>query len=351
MADNAALEPLMEAFAIIQSRYVDPVETEALVHGALKGMTAALDDPHSAYLRPPLCEASRNFSGQFTGIGVTAKTDETTREIKVATVIPNTPAAAVGVRPGDVFHEVDGVSIVGLSLAELSALAPGPPGTIVTIVFKRGDSLITFDITRAAFETPNVSYDIVGDKIAHVSMRDFHERSRAQLDEALESLDINATAGLIFDIRNNPGGTLASAIEVGSAFVDEGVLLRQVARDQSDTLTHANGDFSGLAVPVVVLVDASSASASEVIAGALQDHGAATIIGETTFGKGTVQNLPALSDGSCLRLTVSHWLTPNGRWIHERGITPDIIIERETDADGGDRQLTAAIAFLESARD
>lgn len=350
-----ALAPVLEALSIIKSRYIDPVEDHTLVDGAIKGMVDALGDAHSGYLSPDLCPRSRNFSGEFTGIGVTSKTDEENGLIEVVTVIPGAPAEAAGVLPGDIFHEVDGRNVSGLSQTELSALVPGPRGTAVTIVFKRGPEFITFEILRDTFRTPNVSYRIVGENIAHITMLDFHDLSRSQLDEALDAVDIANANGLIFDIRSNPGGTLASAIEIGSAFIEDGILLRQVARDQSEEATRASGGYAEITVPIVVLVDESSASAAEVIAGAMQDHGVVTLVGETTFGKGAVQNLPQLSNGGCLRLTVRHWLTPKGNWIHQQGIKPDIIVEWNPDTAGGDEetdpQLAAAISYLESLRD
>ncbi len=352
---TAAFEPIWDAVSIIESRYVDPVGLDTLVDGAIRGMVDALDDAHSGYIRPGLCQRSRDFSGEFSGIGVTVKTDEATERIEVMTVIPNTPAEKVGVLPGDIFHEVDGQQVSGFSQAELSALVPGPPGTTVNIVFKRREEFVHYEIVRDRFEMPNVSYEIIGKDIAYIAMLDFHDRSRSQLEEAFDAVDIHSAGGLIFDIRNNPGGTLASAIEIGSAFIEEGVLLRQVSRDQSEEVTRASGDYIDIDAPIVVLVDETSASAAEVIAGAMQDHGVATIIGETTFGKGTVQNLPDLSNGGCLRITVGRWLTPNGHWIHQQGITPDIIVqwnraERNSD-DPRDPQLAAAIEYLESRRD
>ena len=352
-----AFQPFWDAFSIIESSYIDPVDVDHMVGGAIKGMTDALGDPHSGYIRPELCPNSRNFSGEFSGIGVTIKTDEDTGQIEVVTVIPDTPADHVGVLPGDVFHQVDGIRVSGMTQAELSALVPGPQGTSVTVVFKRGDELITFEIVRDVFEVPNIAYDTVGDKIAYIAMLGFHDLSRAQLDQAFEAVDIDDATGLIFDIRNNPGGTLASAIEIGSAFIEDGLLLRQVSRDHSEEVTRATGGFANIEVPIVVLVDETSASASEVIAGAMQDHGVATILGETTFGKGTVQNLPPkLSNGGCLRITVRRWLTPNGHWIHKQGITPDIIVEPNPNGDDSDdeeydAQLAAAIQYIESLRD
>ena len=349
-----AFEPFWDAFSIIESRYVDQVEVELLVDGAIEGMVDVLQDDYSGYIRPELYPRSTDFSGEFTGIGVTIKTNDETDEIEVVTVIPKSPADALGVMPGDVFYEVDGKRASGLSKAELSAIVPGPRGTTVTITFKRDDALITYEIVRDTFPLPNVSYELVGDNIAHVAMVDFNDLSRSQLDEAFDAVEIDNTYGLIFDIRNNPGGTLASAIEIGSAFIEDGVLLRQVARDQSEEVTRTLGGYADIDVPIVVLVDETSASASEVIAGAMQDYGVATILGETTFGKGTVQNIPKLTNGGGLRITVRRWLTPNGSWIHQQGITPDVIVvwNPETDEERqDDLQLAAAIDFLLSLRD
>ncbi len=351
---DRAFDPLRETFALIESSYIEAFAVEQLVDGAIEGMAAALGDAHSGYIRPGLCPLTRDFSGEFSGIGVTIRSNDATRQIEVLTVIPDTPAEKVGVRPGDVFYEVDGQPVTAISQAELSALVPGPRGSTVSIKFKRGAEFITFDIVRDTFEKPNVSYKIVGDNLAYISMLDFHDLSRAQLAEAFDAIDIKASNGLIFDIRENPGGTLASAIEVGSAFIEDGVLLRQVSRDDSEEVTRASGDYAAIDVPIVVLVDESSASASEVIAGAMQDHGRAIILGERTFGKGTVQNLPELPNGGCLRLTVRRWLRPNGQSIHKLGVSPDIVVEWDgPDDDAGavyDPQLAAAIDYLESLR-
>lgn len=348
---DEAFEPFWDAFSIVESRYVDPIDVEILVDGAIDGMVAALNDQHSGYIRPELYESTTDFSGEFSGIGVTIRTLQETSEIEVVTVIPNSPAEGVGVKSGDIFFEVDGDNVVGMTQAELVTIVPGPRGTTVNITFKRDDELVNYDIVRDVFAIPNVSDEIVGDNIAHITMLDFNGVSRTQLDEALEAVDINNTNGLIFDMRGNPGGTLSSAIEIGSAFIEDGVLLRQVSRDQSEEVTRTNGDHAGITVPIVVLIDETSASASEVIAGAMQDYEVATLVGETTFGKGTVQNIPQLSNGGGLRITIKRWLTPNGAWIHEQGITPDIIVEwnPETVEDlENDIQLQEAINYLES---
>ena len=349
-----ALAPFWDAFSIVESRYVDPVDVDLLVEGAINGMVNALNDEYSGYLRPGLCEAAMDFSGEFSGIGVTIQTIAETGEIAVVTVIANSPAERVGVMPGDVFYAVNGETVADMTQAELTALVPGPQGTSVNITFRRGDELVNYDIVRDVFALPNVSHEIVGGNIAHVTMLAFNKVSRSQLDDALAAVDINERQGLIFDLRGNPGGILSSAIEVGSAFIEDGVLLRQVLRDQSEEVTRAQGDYAGIRVPIVVLVDETSASASEVIAGAMQDYGVATIIGETTFGKGTVQNAPSLSNDGCIRITVKRWLTPNGAWIHRQGIQPDIAVEWDAEADEtseDDPQLAEAIRFLESLSD
>ncbi len=351
---DKAFEAFWDAFSIIEERYIDQTKVETLVNGAISGMVGSLDDDHSGYIRPELFKRSTDFTGEFTGIGVFVETNDDTSDLEVVTVIPESPAEAVGVLPGDIFFEVDGQRVTGFTQAELTALVPGPRGTTVTITFKRDGALITFEIVRDTFPLPNVSYEVVGDNIAHISMLDFNDLSRSQLDDAFDAVDINGTGGLIFDIRNNPGGTLASAIEIGSAFIEDGVLLRQVARDQSEEVTRTSGGYADLDVPIVVLVDETSASASEVIAGAMQDYGVATLLGETTFGKGTVQNIPQLSNGGGLRITVRRWLTPNGHWIHQQGITPDVFIEWNPESDEeaeNDIQLAAAIEYLESLRD
>ena len=351
---DQAFEPFWDAFSIVESRYIDPVPIETLVDGAIAGMVAALEDDHSGYIRPDLCDRAVDFSGEFSGIGVTIATIEDTGEIEVVTVITNSPAASAGVLPGDIFHMIDGEVVTGKTQAELSAIVPGPRGSIITITFKRAGELVTFEIVRDIFTLPNVSYTKVTDKIAHIEMKDFNDLSRQQLDDAFDALDIDETSGLIFDMRGNPGGTLASAIEIGGAFIEDGVILRQISRDLSEEVARTSGGFADIDVPIVVLVDETSASASEVVAGAMQDYGVATIIGETTFGKGTVQNIPHLSNGGCVRITVTRWLTPNGHWIHDQGITPDIIVEWDQDDDEAgdtDPQLEAAIDFLESLRD
>lgn len=340
-------QPFWEAWDLIQSRYIDTVNPEQLVEGALAGLVDSLEDEFSYYISPEVYARDYDYSGEFTGIGVMVKTKGQSG-IVVMEVVADSPAAAAGVLAGDVFHAVDGESVAGLSQADLSALVPGPRGTSVQVTFRRGGELLTFDIVRDVFVVPNVDYELHGD-IAYIAMNEFHNLSREQLEEALAALDVPARAGLIFDLRGNPGGTIESAVDIASLFIEDDIVLQQVDRDGQISQTRSQGNSASIEAPIVLLVNGESASASELLAGALQDHERATIIGEATFGKGTVQTIQEIANGGAVRLTVRRYLTPAGRSIDQASIVPDIIVEAADDSDS-DNQLAAAIAFLESLR-
>ena len=352
-AAATAFAPFWEAAALIERQYVDDIDLGMLGKAAIDGMVRALDDDHSAYIASPAaCDAATDFSGEFTGIGVMSRMDEDSGAIVVESVIANSPAEAAGVLPGDIFHAVDGVSVAGKSQDDLSALVPGPRGSQVNIEFRRGVDLVSFTITRDVFAVPTVAHRMAADNIAYIRLLDLNDLTREQFDAALMALDVNERNGLVLDLRGNPGGTLSSAIKVASAFVEDGVLVRQASREAPEERTMADGSYLAFQEPVAVLIDETSASAAEVIAGALKAHGVATLIGESTFGKGTVQNIRRLSDESCLRLTIKRWLTPDSIWIHQNGIEPDIAVEGDLpnhDALDSDSQLRAAIEYLKQS--
>lgn len=349
---DEAFEPLWEVFDAIQTRYVDrgEIEVPTLVDGAINGMVEALGDEYSGYLSPDAYAMFNDISGEVEGIGVVIDTIEETGEIVVVSVLRGAAAEAAGVLPGDIFWEVNGESTAGMNQTDLAAAVRGPAGTDVNIVFKRGDELIEMTITRVRFEVPNIEIRILDNNIAYISMAEFTAIARDQVDAALAELDVNSRAGLIFDLRGNPGGLLTSAVDIGSLFIKEGVLLYEAFGDGTEEIFEVTGDYGNITVPIVVLIDETSASASELIAGAIKDTGVATLIGETTFGKGTVQNVQPLSNEGGLRLTVARWLTPNRHWIHEVGVTPDLIVEWDPqtaeDFAAPDPQLQAAIDFL-----
>jgi carboxyl-terminal processing protease len=349
---DEAFAPLFETYEIIQDRYVDAglVDIDTLVDGALNGMVASLGDPYSSYLDPESFSAfTSELSGNVEGIGVVIFANED-GNIEVRQVLEGTGAEAAGVMPGDIFVEVNGESVQGLDQTQLALLVRGPAGTTVEITFLRGEELITLTITRSRFEIPNVEAEVLEESnIAYISMAEFNANSRAQLDEAIAELDVNSRVGLIFDLRNNPGGLLSSAIDVASAFIEDGVILHESFADGSEDTFDSNGDFAGITVPIVVLINENSASASELVSGAMQDNGVAYLIGEVSFGKGTVQTLEEISNGGAIRITIARYLLPSRRWIHEVGVTPDLLVELDetTFVEGdADPQMQAAIDYI-----
>jgi carboxyl-terminal processing protease len=257
-----------------------------------------------------------------------------------------------------------------MTFLELASRVRGPAGTTVDITMRRGDELIDFTIERAHIDIPNVEYKTLDGGIGYISMAQFTATARDQVDDALAALDVNSLNGLILDLRGNPGGLLSTATEIAGLFLDNDVILIEDFGDEQHTfrvedgavyeslgdnderLYSRNAENAGISVPVVVLIDQRSASASELVAGAWQDNGAVTLVGVTSFGKGTVQVQSRLINGGGVRLTVARWLTPNGNWISGQGVTPDIVVEIPEDADlsnGEDPQLSAALDFLTSA--
>lgn len=349
-SNGDALAILDEVLGVIQQQYVEPVETDVLIDGALRGMVDALDDPFSAYMTAEEFEfMNDDLEGEIQGIGVVIRTDPDTSITEVISVLDGTPAQEAGILPGDIFNAVDGVPVSELDDFMLGQRIRGEVGTTVTITMLRGDELIDFVITRAIITVPIVEARVIED-IALIELSSFSANARDQLEETFETLDINSRDGLILDLRDNPGGFLSSAINVGSLFIEEGVIVSEIFRDGTERVLEATGDFIEIEVPIVVLVNEASASASELIAGALQDREQAVIIGEQTFGKGTVQTWQPLSNGGGVRITIARWFTPDGTSIHENGITPDLYIDFTPDADttdATDLQLQAAIDYLQ----
>jgi carboxyl-terminal processing protease len=345
-----AFAPMWQVYNLIQSEYIDAVDLNVLVDGAVTGMVDALGDQFSGYMDPQTYAfVNDDLEGEIEGIGVVIRTDEDTNEIEVVGVLAGAPAQAAGILPGDVFYEVNGTSAIGMSQLELAGVVRGPEGTNVAITMRRGDELVQFTITRARIVIPNVESRVLGDDIGYIKLNQFSATARQDIDAALADMDIDSLNGLILDFRDNPGGFLNSAIDVASAFIKDGTIVTEAFSDEDQTVFDATGDYADIRVPIVVLVNEGSASASELVAGAMQDRGVATIIGETTFGKGTVQTWHDLVNGGGVRLTIARWLTPSGRWIHENGIVPDIVVEwtPESYDDPNDVQLDAAVQFLQ----
>lgn len=344
----AALEdtfsPFWEVWDLVHTRYFDqPVDDTLLIEGAIEGMLAVLDDPHTRYLSPEDQALSReNMSGEFQGIG--AEVSEEEGHIVIVSPIEGSPAEAAGLQPGDILLTADSVELSGMSVIEAAQLVRGPKGTVVVLGLERDGQRFEVPIERDTIKITSVRGEMLEENLAYVRLTQFGESSDEELEELLTTLTAQNPAGLILDLRRNPGGSLETAVNVADQFLPEGVILYE--RFGNGRQTDFDSSNKGLAdhIPLVLLIDEGSASASEVLAGAIQDRERGILIGQTTFGKGTVQSWQELSNGGGLRLTTARWLTPDDNWIHETGLTPDYfipLVEGEEDA-----QLEAAVDFL-----
>ena len=313
-----------EAYREIAESAVDSPGEEALARGAIKGMLEVLkkDDPYALFYSP---NAFRSFqeltSGKFSGIGVWLK--EKDAGLTVVSVLPSTPAIEAGLREGDVIETIDGEPAGSFTSDEAVARIKGPEGTQVALGVDRAGEDLDFEITRAEIDLPNLQAKLRSDDVGYIQLFGFARGAGNQVrDEVAEMLDQGAE-GIVLDLRNNGGGLFSEAVEVASVFIEEGdVVIYREASDE-ETSYEAEGDaFED--VPLVVLVNEGTASASEIVAGALQDQERATLIGTTTYGKGSVQEVVRLRDASALKLTTAAYLTPEGRNINGKGIAPDV---------------------------
>ena len=324
--DLALLEEIWE---VIQEKYVEPdnIDVEALVQGAARGMVDALDDPHSAYLTPEDYELfATDLAGEFEGIG--AYVWERDGQITIIAPIPGTPADEAGIRPGDVIMGVDGESTVGWSVQDAVNVIRGPRGTPVTLlILHEGDTeLVEIEIIRANIEVPSVYLEMRG-AFAYIIITDFTERTGGEFDTVLDEITAQDAEGIILDIRDNGGGLVSALVDVASHFLSDGIILSIIDREGQQTDYSVKRTGGDVELPVVVLVNEYSASASEALAGALQDYSRAVIAGETTYGKGSANKLFRLSGDAGLYLTTARWYTPAGHLIEGEGIEPDVVLD------------------------
>ena len=323
------------------------LDAELLSQGAARGIIEALDDPHAAYLTPEQQEQeSQDLRGEFEGIG--AHVGMRDGRITIIAPIADTPADKAGLKPGDILTSINGESAEGLSIMEAVGRIRGPKGEAVELgVFRpsRGEPL-TVTIVRDVILVDSVSLRMLVGRIAHLRITSFTDSTNQEAVEAIETLHRLGASGIILDLRNNPGGLLRTVVDVTSQFVDEGIALYEV--DGQGKRNDWPLKKGGLArdIPMVVLVNEYSASGSEVLAGAILDNDRAPIIGVVTFGKGSVNTLRRLSDGSGIFFTIAHWHTPSGTLIEGDGLEPDIVVEQTEDSDD-DLQLDRAIEELE----
>ena len=326
------LRTFTEVFAKIKNDYVEPIDDKTLLENAIRGMLSGLD-PHSTYLVPDdYQDLQAGTSGEFGGLGIEVGMED--GFVKVIAPIDDTPAQRAGVEAGDLIIRLDDVPVKGMALPDAVNVMRGKPGTdiVLTIVREGTDRPIRITITRDVIQVTSVRSRPLEPGYGYVRISQFQTRTGESLREAVDKLrgeEDDTLKGLVLDLRNNPGGVLSAAVAVSDAFLDSGTIVYTEGRmDDAELTFSAKGSDILDGVPIVVLVNGGSASASEIVAGALQDHRRAVIMGEKTFGKGSVQTILPMDNGSALKLTTARYYTPSGTSIQARGIVPDITLER-----------------------
>ncbi len=344
-------KPFWEAWTIIHQQYVDqPVDDTKLMEGAIRGMMESLGDPHSTYMDPlTYKEATTALSGSYEGIGATV--DTSTKYLTILSTVPGSPAQKVGLESGDQIIAVDHKDMTGISPELVRQKVIGPAGTTVhlTVARKGASAPLEFDVTRAKIVMPSASGKMLPNGIAYVQITTFGDNTTSELTSTLKTLMAQNPKGLVLDLRDNGGGYLQTAVEVVSQFQSQGVVLYEQHGDGTKQSYEVIPGGLATKIPMVVLINEGTASASEITAGALQDYGRAKLVGVVSYGKGSVQNWVPLSDGQgAVRVTIARWLTPKERQIDKIGLTPDVYVPRTT-ADinaGRDPQLDAAVKTL-----
>lgn len=314
---------------IDQYYYLDEVTDEELDDGIYKGMLSALGDPYSEYYTAEeLDSLMSQTEGIYYGIGAYVGMDTATTLPKITGVIDGAPAQEADLRANDLIYEVDGVSTYGLSLTEAVSLIKGEEGTevVLTIIREGEGDYLEVPVTRRRVESPTVEFEMLDDGTAYIQIVEFDEVTVDQFADALAMAKGSGMRGLILDLRANPGGSLNAVVEIARMMLPEGLIV--YTEDKYDDRTEYTCDGARqLEVPLVVLIDMNSASASEILAGAIKDYGIGTLVGTTTFGKGIVQQIIPFSDGSAVKVTISSYFTPNGNNIHGIGVSPDVECE------------------------
>lgn len=323
------LKVFSEVLSLIESNYVEPVESDAMIEGAISGMVKSLD-PHTSYM-PPVSykEMQVETTGKFGGLGIEISVRDGV--LTVVSPIEDTPAFKVGIKPGDKIIKIEDESTLDMTLQDAVSRLRGETGSPVTITIfrKTFKAPKEFTIVRAIIKVRSVVSKLYQNDIGYIKIRNFSKNTSSDLDKALDELRGKGITKLILDVRNNPGGLLNQAVEVTDRFLNkENLIVYTKGRSDEQNMRFTSHDkVAGVSYPLIVLVNGGSASASEIVAGALQDLNRAIVLGTQTFGKGSVQTIIPLSDGSGLRLTTARYYTPSGRVIQENGIEPDIIVE------------------------
>ncbi len=328
---QVSFDEFWQVWDTIHSKYVkQPVQDSDLFYGSIEGMVAGLGDPYSVYFPPTAAsEFEKSLSGQLNGIG--AEIGIKNNDLVVIAPLPGTPAAEAGLRPGDHIVAIDGLSTLGMDVDTAVADIRGPATSSVKLTIMRDgwEKAKDISIHRAAINVPSVLFSMKSGNVAYIQVLQFNQDTVSQFNTAVAQLKADHAKSIILDLRDNPGGLLDAAIAMASEWIPQGEIVSERFNSGQETNHETEGQHRLVGIPTVVLVNGGSASAAEIVSGALQDHKAATVVGEQTFGKGSVQDFEQFPDGSALKVTVAEWYTPNGHNINKKGITPDVSVKED----------------------
>jgi len=341
----------LEAIEEVIGKYYyqeEDINTDQMIEGMYAGIVASLGDPYSVYYtEEEWKEMMQETEGIYYGIGAYISLDKTTGFGKINGVIENTPAQDAGLRENDIIYKIEGESAQGLDLTEIVSRIKGEEGTTVHLtIYREGEKdYLEMDVVRKKIESPTVNYEMLSNDIGYIQITEFDDVTVNQFSEAMAEIQKAGAAGLILDLRSNPGGSLSAVVDISRQLLPEGLIVYTEDRAGERVEYSCDGEHE-IRIPMVVLINGNSASASEILAGAIKDYGKGVLVGTTTFGKGIVQRILPLTDGTAIKLTVSAYYTPKGNNIHNIGIEPDIVCEFDGDAyydDGIDNQLEQGI--------
>lgn len=350
--ENVDFSLFWDAWRLIQEKFVnrDSLDYQTMVYGAISGMINALDDPYTVFLDPEAAERfEEDISGFFEGVGMEVGIRK--GQLQVIAPLENTPAQRAGLRSGDKIIEIDGQSTINMTLDEAVSIIRGPKGTAVVLTIYREGETQDISVVRDVIKVPSLSWEMKEDNIAYLRIHHFSEKADSDFKEAATQILKSPAQKIILDLRNNPGGYLEVAQRIAGWFLERGqiVAIEDFGPDEESKEYKAKGNEQLIYYPVVVLINQGSASASEILAGALRDNREVVLIGESSFGKGSVQQLEALRDGR-IKITVANWLTPKGELITDIGLEPEVKIEMTAEDYDEDRdpQLNKALEIIKS---